>query len=384
MNLADFNADFEFPDDVIFLNQASFSPAFKSVELAGIKAVTKKRRPDLYQNLDLFEPLIALKKKFAQIINLEDYQRVANIPSVSYGLANAAKNIALKPDDEIVVIEEQFPSNIYTWIELSKKFGAKLVTIKQPDNPSDWNDLILNAINENTRIVAMAHVHWANDFIFNLKSIRKKTKDYESLLIVDASQSLGALPFSVKEIKPDVLVCAGYKWLFGPYGCAYAYYGEYFDNGKPIEENWSIRSGSENLASLTQYSDSYKPLAQRYNAGESASFIYIQMQLAALEEVLKFRPEDLQAFCLDISSESLKDLDALGFKSFPLHLRANHLFGLSIPASINHDLLKNTLKANNIIVSYRGNYLRVSAHLYNTKAHFKKLVNVLKQVENHG
>ena len=54
MNLADFKADFGFPDDVIFLNQASFSPALKPVELAGIKAVTKKRRPDLYQNSDLF------------------------------------------------------------------------------------------------------------------------------------------------------------------------------------------------------------------------------------------------------------------------------------------------------------------------------------------
>ena len=127
----------------------------------------------------------------------------------------------------------------------------------------------------------MGNIHWSNGMLFNLKDIRKKTKEFNSLLIIDGSQSVGALPFSIAEIQPDALICAGYKWLFGPYGCGYAYLGPYFDKGNPIEENWANRFIQRNFAGLTEYQSQYKPLANRFNVGESGSFIYVKMQIAA-------------------------------------------------------------------------------------------------------
>ena len=62
-------------------------------------------------------------------------------------------------------------------------------------------------------------------------------------MIIDGSQSVGALPFSIKDIQPDALICAGYKWLFGPYGCAYGYFGPYFDNGKA----WDFKTLERNI-----------------------------------------------------------------------------------------------------------------------------------------
>ena len=202
---------FSFPDDVVYLNTASFSPAFKSVETAGINAVKAKSRPDFFKATDLFDPVIALRKLFANIIDVADYNRVVTSPSVSYGMANVANNLTLNEDDEILLIDEQFPSNVYVWKTLAEKYNAKIITVKQPEDRSLWNASILNSITAKTAVVAMGQIHWTNGFIFDLHSIRKKTRQHNALLIIDGSQSVGALPFSVKDIQPDALVCAGYK-----------------------------------------------------------------------------------------------------------------------------------------------------------------------------
>lgn len=377
MALEDLKDQFSLPEDVIYLNTASFSPAFKSVEDAGIKAIKRKSRPYLFEASDLFDPVIELRKLFAQLIEVENYDRVVTIPSVSYGLATVANNIKLKEGDEIIVIEEQFPSNVYIWQELAKTYKAKVKTINQPQNPEDWNNLILQDISDKTALVTLGHIHWANGVIFDIEAIRKVTWKHNALLIIDGSQSVGALPFSIKTIKPDALICAGYKWLFGPYGCAYAYYGEYFDGGKPIEQNWTNRLGSEHLAGLTQYQPEYKPLALRYAAGESASFIYVKMQIAALRELLKFQTQELQDHCHNISKDAIEQLNSCGFIIDKPHLRAKHLFGVQIPKTADLELIKTTLKSSNIYVSYRGSYIRISCHIYNDKVQFDKLAESL-------
>ncbi|GGI57638.1 aminotransferase class V-fold PLP-dependent enzyme [Winogradskyella haliclonae] len=373
---------FNISEDVTYLNTASFSPAFKSVEAAGIGAIRRKSSPELRQASDLFEPVIKLRKLFAQLIDEDDYNRVVTIPSVSYGMANVANNITLKEGDEIVIVEEQFPSNYYIWENLAKQYNAKIVTVNQPDKPKDWNGLILEAITKNTALVAIGHLHWANGIVFDLKALRKKTNEHDALLVIDGSQSIGALPFSIKDIQPDALICAGYKWLFGPYGCAYAYYGSYFDNGKPIEQNWANRLGSENLSGLTEYQSQYKPKASRYAMGESGSFIYVKMQIAALEEILKINKAEFQDYCHSISGDALKSLSEIGFTSDNPEVRAKHLFGIKIPNSVDTDLLKQTLKSHNIHLSFRGDYMRVSCHIFNTETHFKKLFSVLNAAVN--
>ncbi|MBT8244720.1 MAG: aminotransferase class V-fold PLP-dependent enzyme [Winogradskyella sp.] len=373
---------FNISEDVIYLNTASFSPAFKSVETAGIEAIKQKSHPELRQGSDLFNPVIDLRKLFAKVIDEDDYNRVVTIPSVSYGMANVANNITLNSGDEILIVEEQFPSNYYIWEDVAKRYDTKIVTIKQPDNPEDWNSAILKKINSKTALVAIGHIHWANGLLFDLKAIRNKTSENNSLLVIDGSQSIGALPFSIKDIQPDALVCAGYKWLFGPYGCAYAYYGPYFDGGKPIEQNWANRLGSENLSGLTTYQSEYKSKASRYAMGESGSFIYVKMQIAALTEILKINRQEFQEYCHLISEKSLVKLSELGFTSNTPNIRAKHLFGIKIPNSVDVDKLKEVLKSNNIHLSFRGKYMRVSCHVFNAEKHFNKLYNVINSVVN--
>ncbi len=372
---------FSIPEEITYLNIASQSPSFKAIEQAGIDGVLEKSNPYKITGDHYFEPVKEVKKLFAKLIDADDYNRIANIPSASYGLATAANNITLKKGDEILLIEEQFPSNYYVWEKLAAKFDASIKIASMPKSKENrgknWNEVILNSISDKTAVVTIGNIHWANGTLFNLKAISKKAKENNALLIIDGSQSVGAIPFSVKEIQPDALICAGYKWLFGPYGCGYGYFGEYFDNGNPLEENWSNRLHSENMSGLTSYQPEYKPLANRYSTGEHASFIYMKMQIAALNQVLIWTPKAIQNYCKEIISEAVITLKENGCFIEDDNLRAHHLFGVELPENMNIEKLKNQLKEANIFISFRGSYIRLSCHLYNTKEDFKKLTNCI-------
>lgn len=384
MDLQDQKHLFDIPEAITYLNTASQSPAFKAIYEAGLEGLKQKNRPYTITGPDYFEPVMTLKKLFAKLVDVADPHRIATIPSVSYGMATVANNIVLKEHDEILIIDEQFPSNYYSWKNLAEKYKANLVTVSAPDSASNkgkqWNTSILEAITDKTAVVAMGNIHWSNGSLFDLKAIRDKSKQHSALLIIDGSQSVGALPFSVQEIQPDALICAGYKWLFGPYGCAYAYYGAYFDHGTPIEENWTNRLNSENFAKLTQYQSEYKPLANRYCVGESGNFIYVKMQIEALKQIIAWTPAAIQAYCQGISKEAVIALEALGCEIEAANYRTHHLFGIKLPKNLEVTALKSALKSENIFVSFRGNYIRISCHLFNTSDDFKKLVQCLSSV----
>ncbi|MGK0414034.1 MAG: selenocysteine lyase/cysteine desulfurase [Polaribacter sp.] len=372
---------FSIPEEITYLNIASQSPSFKAVEKAGIDSVLEKSHPYKIVEDSYFEPVIALKKLFAKLIDIDDYNRIANIPSASYGLATVANNIALQKDDEILLVENQFPSNYYVWEKLALKFEAKLNIVSMPKTTENlgkkWNEAILESISDKTKVVALGNIHWANGTLFDLKSIRKETNKFDALLIIDGSQSIGAFPFSVKEIQPDALICAGYKWLFGPYGCAYGYFGKYFDHGNPLEENWSNRLNSEKMASLTSYEPNYKPLANRYSVGEHASFIHVKMQIAGIEQVIEWTPKAIQDYCKEITSEAVLILKENGCFIEDANFRTHHLFGVELPKGLDIGFLKSKLKESNIFISFRGNYIRLSCHVYNTKEDFKKLTDCI-------
>jgi len=377
MTLKNQKHQFDIPDDTTYLNIAAQSPAFKSIFEAGLEGLKQKNRPYTIKGSDYFEPVTELKKLFAKLVDADEYNRVALLPSVSYGMATVANNIVLNEGDEILVVDEQFPSNIYSWQKLAKKYNAKIITIKDPVTVKQWNQDIIDAINVKTALVAIGNIHWSNGSLFNLKAISKKAKSHNSLLVIDGSQTVGALPFSVKEIQPDALICAGYKWLFGPYGCAYGYFGPYFDNGNPIEENWANRLNSDDFSRLTSYESEYKPMANRYSVGENGNFIYVRMQIAALKQIIEWTPKAIQNYCKDISLGAVKEFKALGCEIEDDNYRSHHLFGIKLPESMDLNALKKDLLDKNIFVSFRGNYIRISCHLFNTADDFKPLISCL-------
>lgn len=373
-------AQFTLPPQVTYLNCAYMSPLMKDVEKAGINALRRKRNPIDIAPIDFFNESEILREEYAKLINSKEPQRLAIIPSVSYGMANVAKNLNLKKDQHIVVTAEQFPSNFYSWKSIVDEAGASLKSITPPDEFIDrgkkWNERILDAINKNTRAVAVPNVHWVDGTRFDLEAIRKRTKDVGALLIIDGTQSIGALSFDLDKIKPDAVICAAYKWLLGPYSIGLGYYGEYFDNGKAIEESWMNRLGSENFSDVS-YKPKYKSEALRYEVGEHSNFAHVAMLIKSIQQLNKWKPVRIQEYCATITANSVMKLKEKGFIIEDEAWRGAHMFGIRLPKDADLEKIKASLVKHKIYVSVRGTAIRISVNVYNREDDLNKLTRIL-------
>lgn len=373
---------FQLDRSVTYLNCAYMSPQLKVVEEAGIMGLQRKRNPFKISPEEFFGETDTLRKEYAKLINNNDPERIVVIPSVSYGMANVAKNLPLNKGDNIIVVGEQFPSNVYPWRAVASEHGAEIVTITPPAEMQNrgrlWNEKVLNAINSRTKLVALGNVHWADGTLFDLINIRERTRDVGAWLAIDGTQSVGALPFDVHEIQPDALICAGYKWLMGPYSIGLAYYGPALDEGTPVEENWINRYESENFANLVNYNDAYQPGALRYEVGEHSNFILVPMMLAAVKQLNAWGPENIQNYCKDLISGGIKNLKEAGYKIEDENYRSSHLFGIRLGDDHDMDKIKAKFEEQNILVSFRGDSIRISPNVYNTTDEFEKLVKILE------
>ncbi|MDC8006016.1 aminotransferase class V-fold PLP-dependent enzyme [Aureisphaera galaxeae] len=370
---------FNLPENPIYLNNAYMGPQLKSVEQIGIENLKRKSRPFEITAADFFTEKEVLRSHFAELIHADDPKSIAIIPSVSYGIANALANIPFDEGDGIVVLEEQFPSNFYAWKALEEDKGVVIHTIAAPPIAAGrgrrWNDLILEAIQRTTKVVALPHAHWADGTRFDLEKIREKTDEVGAYLIIDGTQSVGVLPFSVEKIRPDALICGGYKWLLGPYSLGVAYYGERFYEGTPIENNWMNHVGSEDFRNLVNYNYAMKPKAVRYDVGESSNFILTPMLIEGIRQLLEWQPERIQEYCKSISEGPLQQLQDAGYFVEDAAYRTHHLFGIYLPDVSQMEALQQIIQEAGIFVSYRGNAVRVSCHLYNTQSELEKLVS---------
>ncbi len=373
---------FRIPSNVTYLNGAYMSPSLKSVENVGHEAITQKCFPYEIGAKDFFIHSENLRKQFAAFIEAPDFQNIAIIPSVSYAMASVANNVQLNAGEEIIIADEQFPSNVYPWQKVADKNMATIKVVSPPSSFENrgkiWNQNILDSINDTTAVVTLGPLHWADGTLFNMKAIREKTKKHNALLVIDGSQSVGALPFSLKEIQADAVVAVAYKWLMGPYSFGMAYYSDYFNEGEPIEDSWINRYNSEDFSGLVKYEPRYQPKAGRYNMGEYSNFVNTPMLAKSLEQLQEWQPENIQKYCHEISKKAIGELRALGCYIEEDAYRAKHLFGVYLPKSIDLDKLKAKFKEKNIYVSFRGDAIRVSCNVYNDEGDFEKLVACFK------
>lgn len=368
---------FNLPEDTTYLNCAYMSPMLRSVAEKGVHAIYGKEDPTTIKPEDFFNNTRKLREEFARLIDVANPNQCVIIPSVSYGMATVANNLKANRGDNIIVTDEQFPSNVYAWQNLAKEQGIEVNVVTAPqggERGKRWNELILEAIDTRTKMVAIGHVHWADGTRYDLKAIRKRTREVGAILVIDGTQSIGAMPFSVREFEPDAVITAGYKWLMGPYSSGVAYYGDYFANGKPIENNWMNRLKSEDFANLVNYQEAYQPGSIRYEVGESANFILTPMLTEAIRQVNAWGPENIQNYCEKLTGTYLSELQEMGFQVESPEYRGHHLFGIRLPEGMPLETVKNYFAEQKVFVSYRGNSIRVAPHVYNTKADMEALL----------
>lgn len=371
MGLACQKAAFSLDESVHYINCAYMAPLLKSAEEAGYQGLLRKRNPQRVAGSDFFTQVEELRGAIAQLIKAKSASQIALIHAASYGLSNAAKNVNVRAGQDVILVKDEFPSNFYTWQRLCKEKGLNLKVISPDADASDrtanWNAKIIDAITANTAVVALEHTHWMDGTLFDLKAISDKIQGTDAYFIVDGTQSVGMLPINVADLKLDALVCAGYKWMLGPYSSGFAYYSERLSAvGIPIEENWIIRDKSNDFANLTNYTDNYRDGAMRFDAGETSNFINVPILLTAVRQILDWQPERMNAYVKAIAAPTIATLQDRKLLSEAPNSFNSHLFSAKLPAGVNVQELSERFAAKKVYTSVRGNFLRISPNVYNT------------------
>ena len=370
-------ARFAMPDEVHYLNCAYMSPLSHAVSQALVDGALRKQAPWTYRPADFFDVTERFRSRAARITGVPA-DTIAIVPSASYGLAVAARNLPLAKGQRIVLLADQFPSNVYPWRNLAQRDGAVIDTV-QRDPDAAWTEGVLDAIGPDTGIVAVPHCHWADGRIVDLMAVGRKCREHGAALVLDLTQSLGAMPIDLAAVQPDFAVAACYKWLMAPYGTGLLYVAPRHHGGEPVEHNWINRCGSEDFARLVDYRDDYQPGARRFDMGEKANPPLLDGAGAGIEFLLEFGVDAI-AHTLAMQSEVIaREAGELGFSSAPLEQRGPHFLALGFPAGVPEGLTER-LAGRQVHVSLRGTSLRVTPHLYNNEADRAALIEVLKAI----
>jgi len=373
---------FDIPDEIAYLNCAYMSPLLRRVTEAGQRAVARKARPWEITPADFFSEVGRARRLFATLLGdgvVED--DVAIVPSVSYGMAVACANLPLARGQTVLLLDEEFPSVILPWRERAREVGAEAVLLPRPAD-DDWTRVILEAIDRRTAVAALPALHWTDGAIIDLPRVAARLREVGAALVVDATQSLGAMPFAMGEVRPDMLVAAAYKWLLGPYSLGFLYVAPRYQDGRPIEYNWIIQVGSEDFTALSSYAGPlrFQPGARRFDVGETSNFALIPMAIAALEQLLEWGVHRLADAIAPLSGALVARAAELGLEAVPAALRAPHYIGLRFPRGVPPEL-PHRLAADRVYVSVRGrNALRVTPHVYNTEADVDRLIGAIEGV----
>jgi selenocysteine lyase/cysteine desulfurase len=366
---------FDLPADVAYLNCAYMSPLLKRAAEVGADAIASKCQPWRISAQDFFTDSERARALFAELLGAR-VDDIALVPAASYGLAAAAANLPLEPGQRVLVLAEQFPSNVYTWRALAERTGADVVTVERPAS-RDWTRAVLARLDERVAVAALPHCHWIDGGLLDLAAIGARCREVGSALVVDATQSLGALPLDLAGVRPDYLVCPGYKWLLGPYSLGYLYVAPAHQDGLPLEQNWIARAGSEDFARLIDYQDPYQPGARRFDVGERSNFALVPVGMVGLEQLLAWGVDRIAATLAAKTTAIAERAAGLGLAATPAHLRAGHYLGLRFLHGA-PERLPERLAKERVYVSVRGDSLRVTPHLYNDEADIDRLFEVLE------
>jgi selenocysteine lyase/cysteine desulfurase len=367
---------FDVPSGIAYFNTASFSAQLDRsrdalVAAAGLKSHPWEKTPSSY-----FDDAERVRLLAAGALGGEP-DGYAVVPSASYGISTAARAIEprLRPGDEIVIWAEEFPSAFLPWQRVGRETGARLVVVPPGD---DWTSAFLAHITSRTKVVALGACHWTNGSTVNVEAVADAARRVGAAVVLDLTQSLGAMPLAFDRIQPDFVAASGYKWLLFPYGVSLLYVGPRWREARALEESWITRDNARDFAGLVTYSDGYLPGARRFEVGETATAL-LPGAIAALEQLTLWSVPAIAERLSAINARIANRLAALGFDLPPAGRRAPHMFGAKLPAGFEGDLV-GALRERNIFIAQRGTALRFSPHLHIDEADLDRLFGALDEV----
>ena len=369
---------FNVPRDVCYLNSASYSPLPLRTLEAGRAAVGRKGRPWTLDADFARGQHERARTAAARLINA-DPADIALIPSISYGVATAAKLVTIARGSRVVVLENDHSSPVLEWHHRAEAQAFAVETVRQPGD-GDWTAAVLAVIGRPgappVGLASISSVHWSDGGLIDLEQVTAALRQHGALFLIDATQSAGVLPMDVKSLDPDFVLFPTYKWLIGPYGRAFLYVAKRHQDGIPLEQTAAARRNvrAENEVYFTDLS--YVGDARRFDMGERDHFISLEMAAIGMEMVADWRAPAI-AERLAMLTEGIADsVRSLGAKVLERRLRAPHILCLGFANGMPKGLVEG-LADDGVYVAARLGRMRVSPHVFNDEADTERFIAAL-------
>jgi selenocysteine lyase/cysteine desulfurase len=309
----------------------------------------------------------------ARLINADPVD-VAFVKNTSEGIGIVAEGYPWQPGDNVVTAQEEYPANIYPWMNLQTRgVETRLVASR---GPRVTIDDIRGAMDGRTRMVSLSFVEFASGFRNDLEAIGTLCRERGVLFFVDAIQGLGVLPLDVQRNPVDCLAADGHKWLLGPEGA-----GIFFIRRELVERLRPVGIGWNSVVKARDFSRldfQLKPHAGRWESG-SLNVAGITGLGASMALLLEMGIDYVAARVLEVTDHLCDRAQDAGMEVFSSRAPTDRssIVSLMVPGAEPRTLVKRC-RADGIIINQRAGRVRVSPHCYNTHEEIDRLIHTLK------
>jgi selenocysteine lyase/cysteine desulfurase len=378
--LASQRALFEMPRHVCYLNSASYSPLPLRTQEAARAAVGRKGTPWTLDTAFANGQHERARAAAARLVNA-DSADIALIPSISYGVATAAKLLTIDRDTRVIVLEDDHSSPVLEWQTRADAQGFTVETIRRPDD-GDWTSAVLAAIERSGAppigLASISSVHWSDGGLVDIQKVGVALRQRGAAFLIDATHSAGVLMMDVKRLDPDFVIFPTYKWLLGPYGRAFLYIAKRHQGGIPLEQT-SFGRRDVRAENEVYFADiSYVPGARRFDMGERDHFISMEMASIGMEMMAEWGAAAVRQRLLMLTERIAEGLRGTGVSVPERHIRAPHILSLGFKDGMPTGLMEG-LATDGVYVAARLGRMRISPHVFNDEADADRFVAALAQ-----
>jgi len=376
--LASQRALFEMPRHICYLNSASYSPLPLKAQEAGRAAVGRKGTPWTLDAGFANRQHERARAAAARLINAAPAD-IALIPSISYGVATAAKVLTIERGARVIVLENDHSSPVLEWQARAEAQGYVVETVHQPDD-GDWTAAVLAAIERSgaapVGLASISSVHWSDGGLIDIDKVGAALRQRGAKFLIDATQGVGVLAMDVKRLDPDFVIFPTYKWLLGHYGRAFLYVAPRHQDGIPLEQTAGGRRDvrAENPVYFADLR--YTPDARRFDMGERDHFVSMEMASIGMEMMADWGAAAVAQRLQMLTERIAEGVRGFGVSVAERHLRAPHILCLGFKDGMPKGLIE-ALAGEDIHVAARLGRMRISPHVFNDEADADRFVAAL-------
>ena len=376
--LASQRALFDVPRHISYLNSASYSPLPLKTQEAARAAVGRKGTPWTLEPSFANNQHERARAAAARLINA-DPSDMALIPSISYGVATAAKVLTVDRGTRVIVLENDHSSPVLEWQTRADAQGFAVETIRRPDD-GDWTSAVLAAIERSgappISLASISSVHWSDGGLIDIEKVGLALRQRGAAFLIDATHSAGVLTMDVRRLDPDFVIFPTYKWLLGPYGRAFLYIARRHQGGIPLEQT-SFGRRDVRAENEVYFADvSYLPDARRFDMGERDHFISMEMASIGMEMMAEWGASAVVQRLLMLTERIAEGLRGIGVSAPERRIRAPHILSLGFKNGMPTGLVEG-LATEGIYVAARLGRMRISPHVFNDEADADRFVAAL-------